>query len=146
MIKRFDKKGAINWDQFLALIIGVVAVGIVIFYFMGGFDNFFDVAKQGDLVISAMQTKCESLDDTGYCTDRLELAKDSYVNCGYAVKNLGVKIDNSPATCVDADAIAMCNRIKWEEGDDFVATKVKVNDKACSEWNPVADGNNPANK
>lgn len=136
MIKRLDKRGqGFTTGQLLALILGAVAVVIVIIGFTQGWGFFTDLFGQGDVDITVISQKCETLASTqnsGYCTDRIEIKSNVYVNCEYAVTYLGANVPSkaSAPECSDAEE-AICNKLKLEEED---LNKVKVNNKLCNNY------------
>lgn len=141
MIKRLNKKGqGFTSGQLLALILGAVAVIIVIIGFTAGWDFFTDLFGQGDIDMTVISQKCNTLASTsnsGYCTDRIEIGKNKYINCEYAVNELGAEVSKG-VTCPDGEK-KICQKIKLEKGEDYDPTKVEVNGKTCGTWEESTD-------
>ena len=145
MIKRLNKKGqGFTSGQLLALILGAVAVIIVIIGFTAGWDFFTDLFGQGDIDMTVISQKCNTLASTsnsGYCTDRIEIGKNKYINCEYAVNELGAEVSKEVICPEDNGNMRyqkaskqICQKIMLSEGDNYDPTKVEVNGKTCETW------------
>lgn len=133
------QEGGIGIGTLLLLILGVVGLIVVVVGFTTGWNFITDIFKKADIDVTVISSKCGALASTqpaGYCSDRIEIAKNSYVNCPYAVKELGASIGevNAPGCDMDDGAKAICNKLKLEEGDKFNAENTRVNNQDCSKW------------
>src|SRR3989338_4641312 len=142
MIKRGIKKGQteVGLGTVLLLVLGFVALVIVIVGFTKGFGFFtriFEVSKVDTELISQKCNSLLSLGVSGYCGDEVEIGVDSFVNCDYAAKNLGVKVTNPPDSACGSLCTAeksICTRLRIKDGDNFNEEKVKVNEQTCKYW------------
>ena len=131
LVKRLNKRGAIETNTMLVLIVGIIAAVSIILFFTKGFGFFTNIFEKSNIDITLISQKCSALASvggSGYCTDKIEIGKDSYVNCPYAVNNLGAVLDKpySGGDCTDSKK-KICTRLGLEEGNNFKPTKVKVN-------------------
>ena len=140
-----NKKGeeGIGLGTLLALALGIVAVVIIVIGFTTGFNWFFDLFGKSTIDVAFISQKCEqlaSVGSAGYCSDSIEIATNSYVNCNYAVANLGAKITSvAPTICtIDEGKIAICKKLELELGDNWKIKqpKIKVNGEKCPEPTP----------
>ena len=138
MEKRMNKKGAMTTFQLLSLLLGVIVLVIVVIGFTQGWSFFTDMFAKADIDITFISQKCSALvsagSTSGYCLDRIEIAKNSYVNCDYAVHNLGVTVEGTKPSCTGSEK-QMCERLRLEIGEDkwlIDSEKVKVNAKTCA--------------
>ncbi|MEK6906751.1 MAG: hypothetical protein AABW81_03955 [Nanoarchaeota archaeon] len=144
MIKRMNKRGQseVGLGTFLLLILGLVALVIIILGFTKGWSFFTDLFGTTDINKDVIAQKCTtllSLGTSGYCSDKIEVGTDKYVNCEYAKKELGVIIEDAPTTaCPGESKKAICNTIRFEDEDRYAqkSNKIKVNDEFCSELLP----------
>jgi len=137
MRKRMNLRGQreVSFGTFLLLILGVVGLILVIVGFTKGWGFITDIFGKTNIDITLISQKCESLASVGaagFCSDRVEIGKDNYVNCPYAINTLGANITGTAPGCdPDAGAKAICNKLKLEEGDKYDSEKSKVNAKTC---------------
>ena len=134
-----DKRGAETSTILIWMIVAIAGAVIVLIFVSGSFGIFSNIIKKGDIDTTLISQKCNlytNIVNSGYCTDKIEIAKDKYVNCGYAVKNFGIEIEgDKPKNCnstegIEKGATAICNKLKIEE----TATnykKIEVNNKTC---------------
>jgi len=134
-----NKKGAFTTGQLLSLVLGAVAVVVVIIGFSQGWGIFTDIFDQADLDMEIISQKCNALtgaSGAGYCTDKIEIAKNSYVNCEYAFDELGAVVDN-PLDCGLDAPDQICEKIKLAEGKNYDGTEIMVNGEECCEGHLV---------
>ena len=141
MTKRGNRKGQseVGLGTILLLVLGLVALVIVIVGFTKGFGFFtriFEVSKIDTELISQKCNSLLSLGVSGYCGDEIEMGGSSFVNCDYAVKNLGVKVTSLPdSACSSPDTEkSICARLRIKDGDNFDEEKVMVNEQSCKSW------------
>lgn len=132
MIKRMNRRGAVESDTLILLVLGflvVVVVAISLTTGWGFVSNFF---TQSNVNVAVMSEKCGALstNPSGFCVDKLEIKKNNYYNCPYAIRTIGVQVASPPTTpCTDAEKL-MCNKLKVET-TNFNPENVFVNDKPC---------------
>ncbi len=147
MIKRMDKRGAMAGDTIVYLLIALAVLGIVLLFFTGGFGPITNLFEKifGGLDIEPISQRCEylaSIGSAGFCTDRIEIKSNKYINCPYAISKLGAKIEsNEPSDCPknyndmgtinDAFAKQICEFIKIEKDEKFQPEKTTVNGQTC---------------
>ena len=121
----------------IILVLAVIVLFVVAIGFTKGWDTFTDFFDKSDVDITFLSQKCEiSSSGPGYCADVIQISDNSYVNCPYAVANLGINVTKGADCDSDAGARAICNKLALEEGDNFDGDKVKVNNKVCNNWLP----------
>lgn len=135
MKKSMNKKAQMSTFQLMLMVLGVVAVVIVIIGFSQGWSFFTDIFGKADIDITLISQKCNSElsggDTAGFCTNKIEIGTNKYINCKYAASNFGAIIEGEASiTCTGAEA-QICNKIKLEEGDKYKPDKTMVNGKPC---------------
>lgn len=141
MIKKRAKRGAINWDQMMYFTLAITVIVLVILFFTGAFGDISSWWSQTNVDITLINQKCQQLasfDKKSFCVERIEIGKNSYVNCLYAIDNLGASLgDLEKPTCNGGDPIKeMCQKLKLEKGDSFKSKDFKVNNVLCSTETP----------
>ncbi len=136
-LRPINKKGqGLTSSTLILLVVGVIVMVIVVLGFTKGWNFFTDLFNTGSIDMEAISQKCGLLASTGgggYCTDRIEIGKDKYINCDYAVKNLGAQVENAPSGgCGGNVSTQICNKLELED-EGFDKNKTRVNDKLCNE-------------
>ncbi len=134
--KMSNKKAQMTTFQLLSLVLGAVVLIVVILGFTKGWGFFTDFFGKADVDVTFISQKCSALIAAGatksYCAERIEIGRNNYVNCPYAVKVLGASVEGNPPSCNEEDgAKAICERLKLEQGENFNSEKIKVNGKSC---------------
>ena len=129
-LRPINKKGqGLTSSTLILLVVGVIVMVIVVLGFTKGWNFFTDLFNTGSIDMEAISQKCGLLASTGgggYCTDRIEIGKDKYINCKHA-ETLG--ITSTGNACSEASK-QICEKLKLE-GDNFDGSKVEVNGEAC---------------
>lgn len=135
MIKRLNRKAQreVSMGTFLLLILGVGGLLLVAWGFYQYWGVIVDPVNQLELDATLVEQKCTQLaiSPSGYCNDYIEAGKNQYVNCPYAVTDLGIQlkdVDVSKIECLDAVA-TICQKF-YLEGKDM--DKTYVNTVLCS--------------
>gem|GEM_PF-4532716 len=146
MIKRMNKKGqgGLTWEQVLGIILGGIAVFVILGFVTGTFGAIGDLFKKSEIDVAFLSQKCEGLLSSGniggFCSDKIQISSTSYMNCQYAIENLGVTVQTKYTDCglnTPTPMISICNNLKLEQGDKFKVDKIKVNGYVCSHWDPA---------
>ena len=132
MRRGLDKRGAEEPGVGVWLIVAIFAAVIILLFISGAFGSITDIFKKSNVDITFINQKCAQLasvaDNSGFCTDRIEISSNTYVNCPYAIKNLGANVTTT-LICDDTTAItAICNKLKLEGAN---MAKLKVNNQPC---------------
>src|SRR3989344_4429968 len=139
MLKRMNKRAqeGMSITTIIGLIIAIVVLVVVVLGFTMGWDYIFSFFKKSNVDVAFITQKCEVLASSGiggYCNDRIELSKNNYVNCPYAVTTFNISLESNIPNCdSDAGAKAICNKLRLEQGDKYNPDKTKVNGKRCTE-------------
>lgn len=115
-----------------------VVVVILLFVFdVGGIAS--KIFGSSDIDVTAMSEKCNSVISaasnpaTAYCYDRIQINTNKYVNCQYAIENLGAQIDpglqQGLQPCGDKAYVTICNKLELEGAKDI--KKITVNGIQC---------------
>ena len=130
----------------LEIILGGIAVILIIVGLTMGFDPIFSIFDTINVDTESMALKCDLLASSGksgYCSDRIVIAATSFVNCDYAVKNLGVNIESTYGGECDKEIEKfICNKLELED-EDFNANDYKVNKQKCQYWMGLDKDGNP---
>ena len=132
----------------ILLVLGVVVLIVIILGFTQGWGFFTDMFGKANIDSTVVVQKCGATASFGgsVCTDKIEVATDTYMTCGYAVNQVdafegSVEIATkcpTPAT----DAVKVCTQIRTSEGvkwTDTRAKKVQVNGNTCYNLNVRAN-------
>jgi len=128
------REAEVGFNLIFTLVLGLAAISFAIFLYLRIFGEAGDIPGKLDIDITVIQAKCNGLISSssgGYCTDRIEIEDDNYINCPYARSNFGAIFEGTPPDCNGAERF-ICNKLLTEQGDKFKFDDVKVNNILCS--------------
>jgi len=141
MIKRgMNRKGAIESDQLIWMILGFIALVLITIGATVGFGFFTDLFKKASVDKVAVAQKCGQIDSVGpsICQDPIEIADNRYITCYYAVNTLKISFVgndsvNSQCAASEENVKGICTYLNLTKAGQsgFDLSKVQVDGKAC---------------
>ena len=140
-----DKRGAVVSDYLTYIIVAAVVIFIVLVFATDAFGYFSSTVGKANIDTTAMSVKCNAYLDSsftglasGYCTDRIEIGTDKYVNCEYVKSAYGIAITGTAPDCTGSEK-KICNKLKDEAGASKFKDTVEVNGKTCASLGVVKE-------
>ncbi len=133
-----DKKGQGGLNTFLVFFAVALVVGLIIAIFYVDVFGLFGEITDIDVDIAVINQGCiAKLSAGSFCTDKIEISKNTYINCPYAIENFGASIGDgiAPKCNETEDSRAICNKLKSTDGKGYNPDEYVVNGRGCRFWN-----------
>ena len=131
-----DKKG-MAWSQILPLLIGLVVVGIIVFFWYGLGEAGEDIIDALPDAVASKAQFCKSTyapieNIAGWCNPS-KTDDNEYMNCKYIQTKYDITLGEGFAPECEGVEKTFCEQLKNQQGDKYEPEKLFVDGKTCGE-------------